>query len=92
MTQKQQRTIRVYGQVQGVFFRAQAAAFARLHNLTGLVKNEPDGSVYLEAEGSPEDVQLLVDWCRTGPSRAKVQRCVVADGQPQGHTSFVVER
>ena len=90
--QKQQRTIRVYGHVQGVFFRAQTAAFARSHNLTGLVKNEPDGSVYIEAEGSPADLELLANWCRTGPSRAKVQRCVIANGQPQGYSSFTVER
>lgn len=86
------RTIRVYGQVQGVFFRANAAAFARMHHITGLARNEPDGSVYIEAEGDPKDLQLFTNWCRTGPSRASVSRCVVANADPKGYTSFEVDR
>ncbi|MFO0704864.1 MAG: acylphosphatase [Candidatus Andersenbacteria bacterium] len=85
-------TIRIYGKVQGVFFRAQTAAFARSHKLTGVVRNEPDGSVYLEAEGQPQDLELLKTWCNSGPSRAEVTRCVVANGQPKGYKTFEVER
>jgi len=85
-------TIRVYGKVQGVFFRAQAAAFARSHNVSGFIQNEPDGSVYLEAEGSQKDLELLRTWCNTGPSRADVHRCVAANGDVQGYKTFEVKR
>ena len=85
-------TIRIYGKVQGVFFRAQAAAFARSHGLNGFIQNEPDGSVYVEAEGKQKDLELLRTWCNTGPTRADVQRCVVANGDLQGYTAFEVKR
>jgi acylphosphatase len=41
-------------------------------NLTGYVKNLPDGSVYLEAQGVRESVVTFIDWCRTGPRNAFV--------------------
>ena len=46
--------IQVYGLVQGVFFRYTTRKIARNLGLTGIVKNLPNGSVYIEAEG-PED-------------------------------------
>ncbi len=85
-------TIRVYGKVQGVFYRAQAAAFARAHDLKGVVRNEPDGSVYIEVEGDDKNLELFKTWCNSGPSRAEVSRCVVANGVPQGYQTFEVER
>lgn len=65
-------TIKVSGQVQGVFFRESARSEARKLGLTGLVRNEADGSVFLAAEGSEEALQKFVDWCRHGPPMAKV--------------------
>ena len=49
--------IHVYGLVQGVFFRYTTRKIARNLGITGIVKNLPDGSVYIEAEG-PEDNSL----------------------------------
>lgn len=43
------------GRVQGVFFRATARELAR--GVVGFVRNEPDGSVWLESEGPPEAVE-----------------------------------
>ena len=42
-------TIKVSGKVQGVFYRATANEFATQLGLTGIVRNEPDGSVYLDS-------------------------------------------
>lgn len=40
------------GRVQGVCFRATARRIAASHGLVGWVRNEPDGSVIAEAQGS----------------------------------------
>lgn len=64
--------IRVSGGVQGVFFRESAREAARKLEVNGFARNEPDGGVYLEAEGSDDNVKKFIDWCRHGPPMAKV--------------------
>ena len=49
-------TVRYLGTVQGVGFRATARALAEGRAVTGLVRNEPDGTVWLEAQGQPQEV------------------------------------
>jgi acylphosphatase len=65
-------SIRVFGRVQGVCFRAYAQDMAESLGLAGFVKNMPDRSVYMEAEGIEENVKEFVDWARRGPPAAKV--------------------
>lgn len=48
------------GRVQGVGFRATARAVAIETGTTGWVRNEPDGSVRLEAQGTPAQVDAFV--------------------------------
>lgn len=83
--------IRVSGLVQGVYFRASAKDKADALNISGFVRNEPDGSVYIEAEGEEEDLRALVDWCKRGPSRAKVEKCEVSEGVVKGLSRFVIK-
>ncbi|MHA1281052.1 MAG: acylphosphatase [Promethearchaeota archaeon] len=66
--------IKVFGYVQGVFFRYTTRKFARKLGLTGFVKNMPDGSVYIEAEGPKEDLLKLLEFAKKGPKHAKVER------------------
>lgn len=54
------RVIIFAGRVQGVGFRATAAASARGLGVTGWVRNEPDGTVRMEAQGDPKDVDELL--------------------------------
>lgn len=68
---------RVVGLVQGVGFRASAQSNAISLGLSGWARNEPDGSVTLEIEGSGNKVDALVEWCRTGPPSARVDNVVV---------------
>ena len=67
-------SVRVYGRVQGVFFRASARDRARQLRLTGWVRNVPDGSVELWAEGPRDGLGQLLAWCRQGPPGARVDR------------------
>lgn len=48
------------GRVQGVGFRMTAADIAQRCNVTGFVRNESDGSVYLEAEGPKRNLEALL--------------------------------
>lgn len=50
----QRRRYVVQGQVQGVGFRYRAQYAAQSLGLTGWVRNEDDGSVTLEVQGSPD--------------------------------------
>lgn len=49
-----------YGSVQGVGFRYRAYYAARENGVTGWVKNNYDGSVELEAEGTPENIEAML--------------------------------
>ncbi|MCB1282023.1 MAG: acylphosphatase [Salinibacterium sp.] len=48
------------GRVQGVGFRATASDIARGFQVTGWVRNEPDGTVHLEAQGTPDEVESFL--------------------------------
>ena len=64
---------RVTGRVQGVNFRHFTRGQARALGLTGWVRNEPDGSVRLEAEGPRAALESLLDAVRQGPPAASVR-------------------
>ncbi len=85
-------SIRVYGKVQGVFFRASAKTRADELEVMGIVRNEPDGSVYIEAEGSEEALREFAGWCGRGPEFARVERCVVRDGELKNYRRFEIVR
>lgn len=65
--------LRIYGRVQGVFFRANTRKQARKRGLGGWVKNLDDGSVEAIIEGPEDDVREVVNWTREGPPRANVE-------------------
>lgn len=85
-------SIRITGKVQGVFFRAAAKEQAEGLNITGFVRNEPDGSVYLEAEGEEIMLEQLTEWCAQGPPRARVDRIDVNGGIVVGFHVFELRR
>jgi len=62
----------ISGLVQGVFFRHHTRKNAIRLDLTGWVRNRPDGNVEAVFEGTEENVALMIDWCRTGPPSARV--------------------
>ena len=73
---------RVRGRVQGVGFRYFVLRQARQFAVTGFVRNEPDGSVAVEAQGGAEDVRAFCDALRRGPALARVERVEVTPMQP----------
>lgn len=79
--------MRISGRVQGVGFRWHAREVALGLGLVGRVRNHPDGSVKLVAEGRREDLEALLDWLERGPARARVDGCEVAWSTAAGNWS-----
>jgi len=71
MSTKQVQLI-VRGRVSGVFFRAATQREARRLGVSGWVRNRPDGTVELVAEGEEEAVREMISWAQHGPSAARV--------------------
>ncbi len=74
----------VSGRVQGVSFRASTVHEGRRLGVVGWVRNKPDGSVELEAEGPDDTIEALLRWCQRGPSAARVDRVAVEELAPTG--------
>ena len=65
---------RIFGHVQGVFFRDTTRRKAQQWGITGWVRNERDGTVKVVAEGSEQNLEQLLDFLHRGPSAARVER------------------
>ena len=78
----------VSGRVQGVFFRDSCRSEAQRLGIRGWVRNRPDRTVEVVAEGPRERVDQFLDWCRQGPPRAQVTGIAVTDEVPAAERGF----
>ena len=62
----------ISGLVQGVFYRDSTRKKAQALDITGWVKNLPDGRVELIACGEQNQLKALEKWLWEGPPKAKV--------------------
>jgi acylphosphatase len=69
----ERRAYRLSGRVQGVGFRWWARETASTLGLRGVVRNEPDGSVWLEAQGAAARLDQFERLLETGPPGALVR-------------------
>jgi acylphosphatase len=74
--------IEVFGQVQGVGFRAFVTRYARARGLRGWVRNRRDGSVEALLIGEPASVEAMIEQCRRGPPLARVDRVDRVENTP----------
>ncbi|RBP28597.1 acylphosphatase [Marinobacter pelagius] len=77
----------ISGKVQGVYYRASTEKEANRLGLSGYARNLPDGRVEVIAEGSPEELQQLHQWCQEGPPAAKVTDIEVEEQRANGEFS-----
>lgn len=63
----------VSGKVQGVRYRDYVQAAANELGLVGYVRNNPDGTVSICAQGEPEKLRLLVEYLHEGSLQARVE-------------------
>lgn len=72
--------IRVFGKVQGVFFRAETHKKAQELGLAASAKNESDGSVIIDVKGELAQLEPFIVWCKRGPPLARVDHIEITDG------------
>lgn len=84
--------IQIFGKVQGVYYRQTTMEQALRLGINGFVHNEADGSVYIEAEGTQEQLNKFIEWCKTGPPRAVVSKIQVSEGELKNFSSFEIKR
>lgn len=70
--EKKRATLLISGKVQGVSYRISSVEAARNLGLTGYARNLSDGRVEIVAEGPPDALVALEQWCRKGPPAARV--------------------
>jgi acylphosphatase len=90
MAGESRKRVVVHGNVQGVFFRDSTEKEARSRGVSGWVRNRDDGAVEAVFEGDADAVEALVEFTRSGPSRADVERVDVEDEQPEDLDGFEV--
>ena len=83
--------INIYGNVQGVGFRYSALQKANEMGIYGFVKNRTDSSVYIEADGETEILELFILWLKKGPSWSRVDEVKVNDIPFNNYKCFVVK-
>ena len=87
------RKFLIRGEVQGVGYRFFAQRAAATHQVVGYVRNEPDGSVEVLAEGPAASVEAFKNDLAAGPQWATVEQLEEVDIDPSGkYTAFLVER
>jgi acylphosphatase len=82
--------VTITGRVQGVFFRAWTREQAEKLNVTGWVRNCPDGRVDAHVEGEPAAVEEIVRQLRQGPPSAQVDDVHLWDVEPGDFDDFEV--
>jgi acylphosphatase len=66
--------IKIFGRVQGVFFRVFVMECAQYNNVRGWVKNDPDGTVSALLQGDKSDILAVLDKLKVGPQLSKVTK------------------
>ena len=83
--------VRVEGTVQGVYFRDYTQQEARRLDLSGWVRNRPDGSVEAVLEGEEKQVETMLSWLERGSPMADVKKVTATDEKVQDvHTAFSI--
>jgi len=80
----------VKGTVQGVSYRLATKAVADQLGVRGFIKNEPNGDVFIAAEGDKATLEMFLDWCHEGPEHAVVNAIESNEGELKNYRNFEV--
>ncbi len=84
------RKVRVFGRVQGVFFRQWTVNQARSLGVSGWVRNVPDGTVEAMVMGDEGAVAKMIAAMNQGPSQARVEDVAVENAEIKEISGFSV--
>jgi acylphosphatase len=80
----------VRGRVQGVWYRGNAQSRAAELKLAGWVRNCPDGTVEIHAEGDRKNLDKFIEWCGKGPPAADVTGLDTTPVSREGMETFLI--
>jgi acylphosphatase len=83
--------IKIFGKVQGVGFRHSAKMKALELEISGFARNEPDGTVYIEAEGEGKALGRFLEWCKDGSGFAEVDKVESFPGDIKSFSDFSIK-
>jgi acylphosphatase len=83
--------IKVFGRVQKVGFRSFARQMAIEYGIKGFVKNQSDGSVYIEIEATQMKTDLFLEWCYQGSPLSRVTKINIEASELKGYKSFEIQ-
>ena len=86
-----QRKIVVRGKVQGVGFRNATWRKAMELGIRGSVRNLDDGSVEIMASATDKEFKVFENWCREGPSHARVEHVEISELNQIGFKDFSID-
>ena len=89
---KKRKKLLIKGRVQKVGYRASCLDAAVKNNISGNVKNMPDGNVFVDAEGEEEDLQKFIAWCHKGPFWANVTDIEETEEELKAYQGFGIVR
>ncbi|WP_373496057.1 acylphosphatase [Aquiflexum sp.] len=84
------KRVRVFGKVQGVFFRKSTQQKAITLGIKGWVKNEADGTVLVEMEGDIRAILEMEYWLKKGPPMAEVESLDISQEDEKGYREFLI--
>ena len=86
------KSVRLYisGIVQGIFFRDFIKENAERYNVKGFVRNLDDGRVEIFLEGNGDDVNKMIEVCKTGPKHSQIKNIEEKEERFQDFKNFKV--
>ncbi len=84
------RNVRVWGRVQGVFYRATIRKWCIEHDVVGWIKNEPDGSVLMHIEGDEAVIEQCLTVAKQGSTHTHVEHITIQQAPLEHPSTFVV--
>ena len=83
---------KVYGKVQGVWFRKFIQESAREIEIVGIIKNLDDGTVSVNASGEIENLIKFKQWLKTGSPNSRVDKIDYSwEDSPVKYLTFEIE-
>ncbi|MDD5242065.1 MAG: acylphosphatase [Sulfuricella sp.] len=76
---KTTQSLKIFGRVQGVYFRESMSQQARQFGVTGWVRNNRDGTVEAVVQGTATAVAAIIEWAGIGPELARVDRVEISE-------------
>lgn len=83
MSDRVTKHLRIFGRVQGVWYRESMRQQAEQLGITGWVRNRLDGSVEALVQGEAAAIERIIAWARRGPEQALVTHIDIDEKPPQ---------